>query len=118
MAAIALTRENAFHIWQLDCKEFRKTWKEMKEHQFAVLMLKIGHGLRRLRIEKGYENLRKFTSDHKLPMIQYWRVEKGKTNMTIKTLMSLLAIHDLTVQEFFCWLKSIRVANGQMMASG
>jgi hypothetical protein len=68
------------------------------------VMQQIGTTLTKLRLEKGYESLKEFTEDHGLPMIQYWRIEKGKANLTLKSLYKLVAIHSLTVQQFFCYL--------------
>jgi transcriptional regulator with XRE-family HTH domain len=67
-------------------------------------MEQIGHALVALRMEKGYMSIKEFTSQFGLPMIQYWRIEKGKANITLKTLYKLLAIHSLTIQQFFCYL--------------
>jgi hypothetical protein len=41
-----------------------------------------------------------------LPEIQYWRIENGKTNLTLKSLTKLLSIHKLTLEDFFCELSS------------
>jgi hypothetical protein len=62
----------------------------------------IGQKLRELRIDLGYATIKDFANDHKLPLIQYWRIEKGKSNITIKTLMNVLSIHRVSVNDFFC----------------
>lgn len=72
-----------------------------------TLMEQIGHGLTELRLQKGYDSIKEFALDHGLPMIQYWRIEKGKANVTLKSLYKLLSIHSLTVKEFFCYLDKI-----------
>jgi hypothetical protein len=77
----------------------------MKPKVFQNFLTRIGEGLSMLRKQKGYENITDFTKDFKLPMIQYWRIEKGKANVTLKSLAKLLAIHNLHPEEFFCWLK-------------
>jgi hypothetical protein len=77
----------------------------MKKQNFQHAVLRIGEGLKQLRLQKGYENLSDFVKDFELPMIQYWRIEAGKTNLTIKSLLKLLAIHGLAIEEFFCWMK-------------
>jgi transcriptional regulator with XRE-family HTH domain len=61
----------------------------------------IGKKLFELRIQKGYTSHADFAADYDLPRIQYWRMEKGKANMTIKSLHKVLAIHDLTVEDLF-----------------
>lgn len=65
-------------------------------------MATLGETLAELRMKKGYETLKEFTIKYDLPQIQYWRIEKGKANITIKTLVKILAIHNLTLHEFFC----------------
>lgn len=79
----------------------------MQQKRFSAILEKVGRGLGVLRIKKGYENISQFTSQHKLPMIQYWRIENGKANITLRSLFKILAIHDLTVPEFFCWLRTV-----------
>ena len=62
----------------------------------------IGQKLSELRMDMGYGTIKEFAKDHKLPLIQYWRIEKGKSNLTINTLMNVLNIHQITVKDFFC----------------
>ena len=62
----------------------------------------IGKKLSELRMNMGYETIKDFAKAHKLPLIQYWRIEKGKSNLTINTLMNVLTIHQLSVRDFFC----------------
>ena len=76
----------------------------MKTSNFDKLILRIGEALKQLRIEKGYENLSDFVRAFELPMIHYWRIESGKTNMTLKSLMRVLEIHEIPISEFFCSL--------------
>jgi transcriptional regulator with XRE-family HTH domain len=33
--------------------------------------------------------------------MQYWRIEKGKTNLTLRTLTRILLIYGLTIEQFF-----------------
>ena len=74
----------------------------MKEEE-AVQQLqeRIGQKLTQLRKDKGYTSHEDFAYDHDIPRGQYWRVEKGKTNLTLKSLVKLLTIHKMTVEEFF-----------------
>jgi hypothetical protein len=74
----------------------------MKAKSLKSILEQIGSKLRDLREEKGYESIKDFTSDHDLPMIQYWRIEKGKANLTLKSLTKILAIHSISVEDFFC----------------
>ncbi len=69
------------------------------------ILLKIGTGLSILRVKKGFNNISDFVNEYDLPLIQYWRIEKGKANVTLKSLTKLLAIHQLALEEFFCWLR-------------
>jgi hypothetical protein len=66
----------------------------------------IGIWLSELRAAKGYDTIKEFAIDHDLPLIHYWRIEKGKANLTIKTLLGLLSIHKLSLEDFFCALKN------------
>ena len=61
----------------------------------------IGENLRELRISKGYKVREQFAADFDLPRVQYWRIEKGMANITFKSLAKILAIHGLTIEEFF-----------------
>lgn len=73
----------------------------MKGESFDTLLKVIGYRLTELRKRKGYSSHENFAWDHDLPRAQYWRLEKGKANFTIKTLIKVLAIHNLTIEEFF-----------------
>ncbi|MBT1699550.1 helix-turn-helix domain-containing protein [Fulvivirgaceae bacterium PWU4] len=68
---------------------------------FKKILVNLGEKLAELRVKKGYETLKEFTVKYDLPQIQYWRIEKGKANVTLKTLVKVLAIHNLTLQGFF-----------------
>lgn len=65
------------------------------------ILIEIGKKLRRLRIEKGYSSYETFAFDYDIPRMQYWRMEKGKTNLTIKSLQRVLMIHKITFSSFF-----------------
>ena len=61
----------------------------------------IGRKLLDLRIKKGYTSHADFAKDHALPRIQYWRMEKGKSNITLRSLCRVLAVHNLTIEDLF-----------------
>jgi transcriptional regulator with XRE-family HTH domain len=61
----------------------------------------IGQKLRDLRKKKEYTSAESFAYDHDLPRVHYWRIERGKVNLTIKSLHKILCIHGLTIEEFF-----------------
>ena len=63
-------------------------------------ILKIAEKLRKLREEKGYVSSEFFAWEHKIPRVQYWRMEKG-TNFTFKNLLRILDAHQMTLKEFF-----------------
>jgi len=60
----------------------------------------IAKKIKELRIAKGYTSYENFAWDNELPRVQYWRMEKG-TNFTIKTLLKILKVHNLSLKEFF-----------------
>lgn len=68
---------------------------------FTGLLVTIGSKLTELRKQKGYTSHESFAFDNDLPRVQYWRLEKGKSNFTIKTLMKVLVIHNISLDEFF-----------------
>ena len=74
----------------------------MKAKLLGTVLKRIGVALKALREKKGFHTIKDFSTKYKLPLVQYWRIEKGKANMTIKTLTQLLAIHRLTIEDFFC----------------
>jgi transcriptional regulator with XRE-family HTH domain len=74
----------------------------MKTRSLKFILEQIGLKLRELREQKGYDSIKEFALDHNLPMIQYWRIEKGKANLTLKSLIKLLTIHSVSVEDFFC----------------
>lgn len=76
----------------------------MKEDTLQSTLERIGSKLTELRKQKGYTSHEDFAYDYEIPRVQYWRIEKGKTNLTIRSLCRLLTIHKLTVEEFFCIL--------------
>lgn len=79
------------------------------KYSLQNIMGEIGHALADLRLQKGYDSIKDFTLKHDLPMIQYWRIEKGKANLTLKSLHRLLAIHGITIGDFFCYLNTDRL---------
>lgn len=69
---------------------------------FNGILAVVGTTLAELREKKGYKTIKEFALKHDLPEIQYWRMEKGKTNITLKSLVKILAIHNISLQDFFC----------------
>lgn len=69
------------------------------------LLLQIGNKLKELRIKSGYSSYENFAFDHDLPRMQYWRMERGKSNLTLRSLRKVLIIHKVNFSEFFNDLK-------------
>lgn len=78
--------------------------RNMKATSINTTLERIGSKLSALRIKKGYNTIKEFTIRYKLPLIQYWRIEKGKANITLKTLIKVLSIHRMALEDFFCLL--------------
>ena len=63
-------------------------------------ILKIAEKIKELRIQKGYSSHENFAWDNNINRVQYWRIEKG-SNITLKTLLTILDIHQISLSEFF-----------------
>ncbi len=66
-----------------------------------VILKKVGKRLRELRIQAGYSSYEDFAFTNEINRVQYWRLEKGESNFTIRSLITILNIHKLTLSEFF-----------------
>ena len=64
------------------------------------LLKDIGNELNRLRKEAGFPSYTDFAWAHGLSKTHYGRLEKG-TNCTIKSLYRIMAIHKLSLADFF-----------------
>jgi len=60
----------------------------------------IGDKLKKLRVKAKYKSAETFAFDNELNRVQYWRMEKG-ANFTMQSLIRVLDIHKLTLEEFF-----------------
>jgi hypothetical protein len=56
--------------------------------------------IKQLRKSSGCKSYETFALDNDLDRKQYWRVEKG-SNITIATLIKVLAIHKISLKDFF-----------------
>lgn len=81
-----------------------------REKAFKNLLINIGTRLAELRMKKGYDTIKSFAYRYDLPEIQYWRIEKGKANITLRTLMRILHIHNMSLHDFFCLVNDEKVA--------
>ncbi len=61
----------------------------------------IAHRIKQLRLKAGYKSAETFAVKNKLARVHYWRMEKGKTNITINTLANVLRVHKLSFEDFF-----------------
>ena len=77
---------------------------------FKHLLAEIGACLAELRVKKGYTTIKAFAERYDLPEIQYWRIEKGKANITLKSLSRILHIHRMSIHDFFCLIQDQKVA--------
>ena len=71
-----------------------------EEENYNITINKIASKLKKIRIEKGYTSYENFAYQNDLPRVQYWRMEKG-TNFTIKNLLKILEIHQISIEDFF-----------------
>lgn len=60
----------------------------------------IANKIKELRLKAGYTSYETFATDHNLPRKNYWRLETGY-NFTITTLLRILEIHNMTLDDFF-----------------
>jgi len=75
-----------------------------EEEILNSLLVRVGKRLGELRKAKGYTSHETFAYDYEMPRVQYWRIEKGRANLTLKSLIKILSIHKLTIEEFFASL--------------
>lgn len=73
----------------------------VKDEPLDTALKAIGSKLAELRKRKGYTSHESFAYDYDIPRMHYWRIENGKTNLTIRSLMKILTIHKMTLEEFF-----------------
>jgi transcriptional regulator with XRE-family HTH domain len=68
---------------------------------FANVQVEIGVAIKELRTQAGYESANDFARRFDLPEIQYWRIERGKANLTLKSIHKILEIHRVDFFRFF-----------------
>lgn len=74
----------------------------MKDEQaIDKTITKIGQHLKKLRVEKGYKSYVDFAMEAEMQPKQYWKLEAGTANFTIRTLLRVLAVYELSLEEFF-----------------
>lgn len=73
---------------------------ENSEKNIELKINQISQKLKEIRLSKGYTSYETFAFDHNLNRVQYWRIESG-SNITLKTLIKVLDIHKISLEEFF-----------------
>ena len=76
------------------------------EAQFDSSMQTIANKLKELRIGAGYTSYENFAWNNGINRMQYWKMEKGETNFTMKSLHCVLEAHQMGFEEFFNDLKN------------
>ena len=71
-----------------------------KKHDTEQRINKIAEKLKQLRKDRNFTSYEDFALEYDLDRKQYWRVENG-SNITIKTLIKILDIYDLSLSKFF-----------------
>jgi len=66
---------------------------------------RIGERVKELRFKKGFTSYETFAFEHDLPRVQYGRLERGAANFKIATLLRVLDIHKISLEDFFKGLK-------------
>jgi len=62
---------------------------------------KISGKITRLRKQGGYKSADDFAKEAGIHRATYYRLESGLNNFTMKTLLSVLEVHNMTLSEFF-----------------
>ncbi len=65
------------------------------------LQIKIGKRLKQLRQEAGYKSYRAWADENSIEPKHLWILEAGKTDFKLSSLVKILDIHGITIQEFF-----------------
>ncbi len=63
-------------------------------------ILQVAEKIKDLRVKAGFTSYETFAFTNDINRVQYYRIEKGQ-NITLKTLIKVLKIHNLTIQDFF-----------------
>ena len=76
----------------------------MKDDEFLIsdltaLQKRIGLTVSALREKMGYTNYEDFAREHGFSRDTYWKVEAGKANSTLRTLLRVAIIHGLTFEQ-------------------
>lgn len=75
-----------------------------KPYEHTIILIKVAQKLKQLRLDAGYSSYESFALDNNFDRKQYWRIENG-SNLTLKTLSSILNVHKISFDEFFKGVK-------------
>lgn len=67
----------------------------------------IGNRLRDIRIKKGYSSYVEFALEAQMQPKQYWKLEAGIANFTIRSLLRVLETFEMSLEEFFSDFESL-----------
>lgn len=73
----------------------------MGQDQIDKRFASIGSKLRQLRINAGYSAYADFAYGNDLSPRHYWRLESGRSNISLEFLMKVLDAHELSLEDFF-----------------
>ena len=73
---------------------------ENSDLKIDLKIKEISQKLKEIRLSKGYSSYETFAFENDLNRVQYWRIESGQ-NITLKTLIKVLNIHNISLEEFF-----------------
>lgn len=73
---------------------------EDSEEKILLRLETVAKKIKQLRKDKGYTSFQSFAFEYELNRVQYWRIESGK-NITLKTLIKVLDIHKISLEDFF-----------------
>lgn len=73
---------------------------ENLDRNIDLKIKEISQKLKELRLSRGYTSYETFAFENELNRVQYWRIESGQ-NITLKTLIKVLEIHQISLSEFF-----------------
>ncbi len=67
----------------------------------SKILSKIGERLKQLRIDNNCGSYEKFAFDNDLSRATIYRIEAGKLDFRIETLIKILDAHNITLKDFF-----------------
>ena len=65
------------------------------------VLIEIGLRFEKLRKNAQFTSYEHFAIENNLSRMHYWKIENGKANITIRTLVKILNIHSCSIEDFF-----------------